>query len=54
MVHADISDQLIMMTEGDCYQNDKYSKVLMILRIVTLIPSNFVHLLFSRDLFSRH
>ena len=34
MVHADMSDQLIMMAEGDCYQNDKYSKVRTILRII--------------------
>ena len=34
MVHADMSDQLIMMAEGACYQNDKYSKLRTILQII--------------------
>ena len=33
MVHADMSDQLLM-TDGDCYQNGKYAKVSTILQII--------------------
>ena len=37
MVHADMSDQLIMTAEGERYQNDKYSKIHRILLIVVFI-----------------
>ena len=41
IVHADMSDQLIIM-EGDCYQNDKYSKVRTILRIVFFLINRYL------------
>ena len=34
MVHADMSDQLLMTDDGDSYQNGKYSKVSTILQII--------------------